>query len=470
LSLLLLNPDDQQLARTAESEHSNKISCCIINEQDLNGSDNSPLKIAIDQSILRFTLARENQRLNVELNLLNDKLSNLSTAKSQALLMQNQWDQGIVRSPKSSMNDICDLIEHVAPFDISVVISGESGTGKQRCAKAIHANSLRREAPFVVENCGAISEDMLASELFGHKKGAYAGASHNHEGLFLQANGGTLFLDEISNLSPNFQLKLLRVLQEGAIKPLGSSNLIPIDVRVIVATSKDLLDEVKHGRFREELYYYLSTFILKIPALRERQDDVVTLAKVFLQDAMRTLQKRVTGFASDTLFLMQQYQWPGNVRELQNEIKRMLVLANNDYLTPDLLSANIQMQVNMGQLSQSDKPQNTSLSPKQNQYQKPLLDIDSLLSQREFSENGQEVQIQSGSLKDRVESLEARILQEALIRHRWNKTRTANELGLSRVGLRNKLERYCLSQNNELNTPVIGNAEVQDINKQGVSS
>lgn len=377
-------------------------------------------ELTIQQGVELFQLARDNQRLSLELSIRPKNFSQEIIKQRQLLQTRSEWDQGIVRSGQSTMNDVCDMIEHVAPFDVNVVFCGQSGTGKELCARAVHNSSLRRQGPFIAENCGALPDELLASELFGHKKGAFTGAVQDNDGLFLQANGGTLFLDEVGELSANFQVKLLRVLQEGIIRPVGSNSYQKVDVRIVAATNRDLTKEVQEGRFREDLYYRLATFVITLPSLKERRCDVATLAHVILQDSMSQMHKRVKGFAQDTLKIMQQYSWPGNVRELENEIKRMLVLAHDQYLTPNLLSGHIQMAAQL-----SPAPDHASEQ--------------SLLEQSELSES-----MRSGSLKDRVESLESRILQETLARHRWNKTRAANELGLSRVGLRNKLERYSL--------------------------
>ncbi|HAU12838.1 MAG TPA: sigma-54-dependent Fis family transcriptional regulator, partial [Gammaproteobacteria bacterium] len=272
-------------------------------------------------------------------------------------------------------------------------------------------NSLRQDGPFVAENCGALPDELLESELFGHKRGAFTGAVDDRVGLFERADGGTIFLDEIGEVSPAFQVKLLRVLQEGEIRPLGTNTRRKIDVRVVAATNRDLEKDVKEGRFRQDLYYRLATFVVQLPPLRDRAMDIEALAYAILEESSRQLGKQVKGFTEEAIHCLQAYDWPGNVRELQNEIKRMLVLAHEDTLGADLISARIVL-----------------AAPEEAQSDLELL-------------TGIE-----GSLKQRVESLEARILKETLIRHRWNKTRAAEELGLSRVGLRNKLERYELEQ------------------------
>ncbi|HAG95008.1 MAG: sigma-54-dependent Fis family transcriptional regulator [Pseudomonadales bacterium] len=358
-----------------------------------------------------FRLQRLNEQLSVELKLRPETLADELEEKRQLLRARFDWNLGIVRSPDSAMNHVCEIIQHVAPFNVNVLLTGESGTGKELCARALHYNSLRQDGPFVAENCGALPDELLESELFGHKRGAFTGAVDDRVGLFERADGGTIFLDEIGEVSPAFQVKLLRVLQEGEIRPLGTNTRRKIDVRVVAATNRDLEKDVKEGRFRQDLYYRLATFVVQLPPLRDRAMDIEALAYAILEESSRQLGKQVKGFTEEAIHCLQAYDWPGNVRELQNEIKRMLVLAHEDTLGADLISARIVL-----------------AAPEEAQSDLELL-------------TGIE-----GSLKQRVESLEARILKETLIRHRWNKTRAAEELGLSRVGLRNKLERYELEQ------------------------
>jgi two-component system response regulator HupR/HoxA len=359
-----------------------------------------------------FRLQRENAQLSVELKLKPDTIEAAMVKKRQALKARFDWDQGIIRSPDSCMNDICELIRNVAAFDVSVLLSGESGTGKELCARALHYNSLRQDKIFVAENCGALPDELLESELFGHKRGAFTGANEDRIGMFELANGGTIFLDEIGETSPAFQVKLLRVLQESEIRPLGSNTRRPIDVRIIAATNRNLEDDVKTGKFRQDLYYRLATFSVEIPPLRDRKEDIAPLAISILNESMEQMGKHVKGISEEALNCFESYQWPGNVREMQNEIKRMLVLGQNDYLGSELVSEHI-----------------LHATPDES-----LADMTILNSV-------------SGTLKERVETLEARILKETLIRLRWNKTQAAQELGLSRVGLRSKLERYGLEKN-----------------------
>ncbi len=369
----------------------------------------------LNNAVDLFRLQRANAQLAVELKLKPDTIEAAMIKKRQALKSRYDWDQGIVRSPDSVMNDVCNLIRNVASFDVSVLLTGESGTGKELCARALHYNSLRQDEIFVAENCGALPDELLESELFGHKRGAFTGANEDRIGMFELANGGTIFLDEIGETTPAFQVKLLRVLQEGEIRPLGSNKRRPIDVRIIAATNRNLEEDVRTGKFRQDLYYRLATFEVDIPPLRDRKEDIIPLAISILNESMDLFGKQVKGISEEALQCFQTYQWPGNVREMQNEIKRMLVLGQKDYLGSELVSEHI-----------------LHATPEESVADMTILNSI------------------SGTLKERVESLEARILKETLIRLRWNKTQAAQELGLSRVGLRNKLERYGLEKNSNV--------------------
>ncbi|MES9898328.1 MAG: sigma-54 dependent transcriptional regulator [Sedimenticola sp.] len=356
-------------------------------------------------------LQRQNEILSVELKQTPGRLEAAMTVKRETLRDRYQCEDGIVRTAESCMNGVCDKLRRISPYDVSVLLTGESGTGKELAARALHYNSLRWEQPFVVENCGALPDELLESELFGYKRGAFTGAVEDRVGLFERADGGTVFLDEIGEVSASFQVKLLRVLQEGEIRPLGSGRTRQINVRVVAATNKDMEEEVRAGRFREDLYYRLATVTVQLPPLRVRAIDIPLLANTLLASAMQSLGKRVNGLTDEALACMQAYHWPGNVRELQNELQHMLVMGDSEWLGAELLSPRV-----LWAAPQDDEP---------------VLALPAGVA---------------GTLKERVESLEARILKESLIRHRWNKSRAAKELGLSRVGLRSKLERYGLEK------------------------
>jgi two-component system, NtrC family, response regulator PilR len=233
-------------------------------------------------------------------------------------------DNIIGQSPK--MRAIFDLIQTVAPQSSRVLITGESGTGKELVARAIHENSLRAEAPFITINCGAFPETLLESELFGYVKGAFTGANENRQGLFQAAHQGTLFMDEIGNMSLTMQVKLYRVLQEGKVRPIGSTEEADVDVRIIAATNKDFEKEIAEGRFREDLYYRLSVIPVQLPALRERREDIPLLARHFLERFRRSMDKPIEGISPEAMSRLESYDWPGNVRELENTMERAVAL------------------------------------------------------------------------------------------------------------------------------------------------
>ena len=226
----------------------------------------------------------------------------------------------------AGMRSIFDLIQTVAPQSSRVLITGESGTGKELVARAIHENSARVKEPFITVNCGAFPEALLESELFGYVKGAFTGANENREGLFQAADGGTLFLDEIGNMSLTMQVKLYRVLHEGKVRPVGSTEEADVDVRVIAATNKDLAKEIAEGRFREDLYYRLSVIPIHLPPLRERREDIPLLVRHFLEQFRTATGKNIEGIEPKAMERLEAYDWPGNVRELENTIERAVAL------------------------------------------------------------------------------------------------------------------------------------------------
>jgi transcriptional regulator with PAS, ATPase and Fis domain len=227
-------------------------------------------------------------------------------------------------SPK--MRQVHALICKIADSNSTILITGESGTGKELAARAIHELSQRREQPFVPVNCGAIPEELLESELFGHVRGAFTGAVNSRQGRFQLANGGTLFLDEIGEMSPKLQVKLLRVLQERQFEPVGSDRVVQVDVRVVAATNRDLQLAVREGRFREDLFYRLNVLPVQLPALREREGDVGLLVKHFLSLHGARKGKRVVRIEPEALSVLESYRWPGNVREVENLLERLIVL------------------------------------------------------------------------------------------------------------------------------------------------
>lgn len=244
-------------------------------------------------------------------------------------------DHIIGSSPK--MRAIFELIQNVAPQNSRILITGESGTGKELVARAIHENSARAKAPFITINCGAFPETLLESELFGYVKGAFTGANENRRGLFQAAHGGTLFMDEIGNMSVTMQVKLYRVLQEGKVRPVGSTEESDVDVRVIAATNKNLEKEIAEERFREDLYYRLSVIPIELPSLRERPEDIPLLAREFLQRFSKAMGKSIEGIEPEAMRRMEVYEWPGNVRELENTIERAIALESGKRISVESL-------------------------------------------------------------------------------------------------------------------------------------
>ncbi|WP_018266936.1 sigma-54-dependent transcriptional regulator [Methylosinus sp. LW4] len=336
----------------------------------------------------------------------HERLQRLASDRRRAERRMFEFGR-IVHAPESPMRQTLALARRAAEYDISVLITGASGTGKELLARAIHHGSARGEKSFVVENCGALPDELLESELFGCKKGAFTGAYQDRVGLFEVADGGSIFLDEIGETSPSFQVKLLRVLQEGEIRPLGAQRPRRVDVRVIAATNRNIVAEVEAGRFRRDLYYRLAAFPIHLPPLSERRCDIAIIAARILVAVNQTFNRRVPGFEPETLRLMERYGWPGNVRELHNEIQRMVALSDGDAnLPPGLLSPCI-----------VDHRATTTCD-----------------DQQRFT------------LKERVEMLECALIKESLERNGRNISHVADELGLSRVGLRSKIARYDISR------------------------
>ncbi|RMG05175.1 MAG: sigma-54-dependent Fis family transcriptional regulator [Nitrospirae bacterium] len=241
-------------------------------------------------------------------------------------------------SVSPAMEGIFRLIEAVSPTNSTVIVTGESGTGKELVARAIHFNSPRRDAPFVVVDCGSIPGELLESELFGYKKGAFTGAVSSRKGLIEEADGGTLFLDEIGNLPLHLQAKLLRVLQEREVRPLGDDRSVKVDIRVIAATNSDLKKMVKDGMFREDLYYRINIFPIHIPPLRERKEDVPVLADHFLRKYSQDLGKDKEGFTVEAMNILIHHEWSGNVRELENAVQRAILLSEGSRIGPEDLA------------------------------------------------------------------------------------------------------------------------------------
>ena len=274
--------------------------------------------------LLQIERALENRKLNSEIKRLKD-------------ILYERYDFANIIARSGKMRSVLDVVMRIAKLDSTVHIHGDSGTGKELIAKAIHLASDRKDKPFVALNCAALPESLLESELFGHEKGAFTGAVKSTRGLFTQAHGGTLFLDEIGDMPRATQSKLLRVLQERQFYPVGSEVPMEVDVRVIVATNKDLEDQVKKGLFRDDLFYRIHVIPIYLPPLRERKDDIMPLVEHFLKKYSEHMKKEVKGLSPEALRKLMLHDWPGNVRELENTIEYAVAMSQNDTVTEDYI-------------------------------------------------------------------------------------------------------------------------------------
>jgi DNA-binding NtrC family response regulator len=342
------------------------------------------LRLAVERAIRQQSLMDENRHLRDQL--------------------QNRYRLENIISQDYKMSRIFELIEAVADSRTTILMTGPSGTGKSLLARAIHYRSERREKPFVEVSCGALPETLLESELFGHVKGSFTGAIRDKEGKFLAAEGGTIFLDEISTASPAMQVKLLRVLQERQLEPVGSNRTVNVDTRAILATNTDLAEEVRAGRFREDLYYRINVVAINVPPLVERPVDIPLLCEHFLKHFSQTHNKTRLGITEKTMECMQRYTWPGNVRELENVMERAVLLSKSPYIDID------------------------DLPPAVVQH-----------CQQEQSKG-----YRAGSLKKALESPERAILRAALEANHWNRQDTAAALKINRTTLYKKMKRFGL--------------------------
>jgi two-component system response regulator HupR/HoxA len=360
------------------------------------------LRIAVQEALEKLELQRENERLAAELKLANERLLTENTILRQEV-EKEVYSRDIVHgSPE--MESILRLLKRVTGTETTVLIQGETGTGKELIARFIHRESNRRDQIFIPVNCGAIPRDLVKSEFFGHAKGAFTGAVQEKKGFFEMAHGGTIFLDEIGEAPQELQVKLLRVIQESEIMPVGYHQPRKVDVRIIASTNRDLKAEVEAGRFRQDLYFRINVFSVTIPPLRERPRDILPLADHFLRHFSIKLNRRVGHFREETRKLLSAYPWPGNVRELQNEIERVVLLAEPEKdIGPEYLSEYI---------CQRSRP-----APRSN-----------------------------GNLKVAIQLLEEEMIREALQRYHQNKSRTARALGISRQSLLDKLRRMGLPE------------------------
>jgi len=355
------------------------------------------LLLAVQDALEKMELVRENERLAAELKQANEKL------KMENIILRREVETQVyprnIIYGSQEMENILRLLRKIKGTETTVLIQGETGTGKELIARFIHAESNRRDQIFIPVNCGAIPRELVESEFFGHSKGAFTGATQEKKGYFEMANGGTIFLDEIGDAPPELQVKLLRVIQENEIMPLGYHQPKKVDVRIIASTNRDLKAEVLANRFRQDLYFRINVFSITIPPLRERKKDIIPLAEFFLKQFSAKLNRRVGVLTEETKNLLLSYSWPGNVRELQNEIERLVLLSDSDRdIGPELLSEHI---------TQRRRPS-------------PAF---------------------SGDLKTAIRELEDEMIRNTLAQFQYNKSRTARALGISRQSLLEKLRR-----------------------------
>ena len=380
----------------------------IFDEKDLSllSSIAPIIAMALDNAMMVAELKESYHELQITDKLKDDLLKQSQEENirlRQAIESRYRFDRIIGIS--DAMMNVFRLCEKVMNTDITVLIEGETGTGKELIARCVHFNSPRKDKPFVSQNCSGIPETLLASELFGHKRGAFTGAYADKKGLFETAHGGTIFLDEVAEMSTAMQASLLRTLQEGEIKPLGADYTKKVDVRVISATNQDLEACVREGKFREDLIYRLNVFTVKLPPLRERTGDIPILVNHFIQKFNQKHHRNVKGISGETLRFLEAYPFTGNVRELENEMERAVAMAED-----------------------GRRIETAHLTSKITKTQKALV------SRTETP----------GTLKEKVENLEKSLLKQMIDEHQGNKTKIAKALGLSRYGLMKKMQRYGL--------------------------
>ncbi|MBD3334874.1 MAG: AAA domain-containing protein [Candidatus Eisenbacteria bacterium] len=320
-------------------------------------------------------------------------------------LVEDESRSEFVVGASDAMRRILRLVDRIAPTESPVLVTGESGTGKEKIARVLHVQSRRSGGPFVPVNAGAIPESLVESELFGHVRGAFTDAHREKRGLFMQADGGTLFLDEIAEMHPASQVRLLRVLEDHEVRPVGSEQAYPVDVRIVAATNRDLREEMEGGRFREDLFYRVNVFRLHIPPLRERRDDIPFLVRFFLEQLSHRLRRSVPRVSDTAWGFILNYSWPGNVRELQNAIERAFAICEGDEILPRDLPPEVTRRglPRLQAGTQAGYPQEMSLA-----------------------------------------EVEAHHIQKVLQSHQGNLSGAARSLGISRTTLWRKIRRYGL--------------------------
>lgn len=327
----------------------------------------------------------------------------------QELTERYQFDNIIGQS--KAMQELFGIIEKVAPTDSTILIRGESGTGKELIARAIHHNSQRRNRRFIAVDCGSLPETLLESELFGHIKGSFTGAIVTKPGLLEVANEGTFFLDEVGDLSPGIQAKLLRVLQEKEVRPVGGIRNIKVDVRVIAATNKHLEEYIEHGKFREDLYYRLNIVPIDLPALRDRREDIPLLVQHFLEISAQKQNKKAKRLSPEAMNLCMEYDWPGNVREMENLIERLVIMVDGETIQAEHLPQNIRGE----KISLDMPPPRTSLQLKKMKRQ---------------------------IRAEAVENVEKRFLIDALMKNDWNISKSAQAVGMKRQNFQALMKKH----------------------------
>ena len=364
-----------------------------------------------------FRLSREHDQMALEMRYLS-RSAESKVEEQRKALREGLGFEKVLRAPNSPMNNVVEQARQFASFDVSVMINGEDGSDKATLARAMHYASLRSDKGFFEINCAGADEDLIEAELFGAKPSAAHGRQKRNLGLLRKAEKGTVFLRNVGDLSPRLQRAMARFATEGTFRPIGASELERSDVRLLASSNGDLMAEVSAGRFRADLFFALSQTTLTVPPLRARIVDLPILAQNQLFDAAAKHGKPVHGLSDDAIRFLERYNWPGNLRELENEMVRMLIFSQDSVLGPELISRHI-LQASPDDTEADDR-------------------IDHVL-------------VSDGTLKDRVEQIEMRILRETLTRLKWNKSRAAAELGLSRVGLRAKIDRYGITEPNKAN-------------------
>lgn len=374
----------------------------------------TPLRDGEDFRIAGYTLCYRSESLAVD--------EPIDADLSDRTLYERAPERPQLLGTSRAMAPIFDLIEQAARSPIPVLIEGETGTGKELVARAIHRASARSGGPFVAINCAAIAENILESELFGHRRGAFTGALQDKKGLFEAASGGSIFLDEIGEMPLAMQPKLLRVLQEGEISPVGETRPRAVDVRVLSATNRDLLAKTEDGSFRSDLYYRLAAFPIRMPPLRDRREDIPLIAERLLAAAAHRHRKRLNGISPEALELLLQFDWPGNVRELQNEIERGAALAREgETLGVTHLSERVRNRTSGSSIPATERLATSSPAPPQPQGTTP-----------------------GAPLRDARAAFESRYITQVLAEQGGNVTRAARVLGLSRYALQKKIKEYGL--------------------------